>query len=435
MFTTYEEAVSWIHSRLRLGVKPGLKRMEWMMEKLDHPERRIRSVHIGGTNGKGSTVTYLRSILQEAGYEVGTFTSPYFEQFNERISINGVPIPDEDIVKLANNIYPLSVEMEGSELGAPTEFEIITAMAFQYFGRINPVDIVLFEVGLGGRFDSTNIVLPLVSIITNIGLDHTAILGDTHAEIAFEKAGIIKPGISLVTAVKQEEALEVIKEKTTEMKAPIYSLGSQIVIKDHSSTQSGELFTQKTPYKIWESLEISMAGKHQTENAALAVMASEVLNKFYSFLIEEEHVYNGLKKAYWPGRFEMISNEPVIVIDGAHNEEGVTALVNELGKRFKKNKVNIVFTALADKKLDKMIANLDAIADKITFVQFDYPRAAQAEALFELSSSKNKFFNKNWQKAIEENISTLEHNDILVITGSLYFLSEMKPVLLKILQK
>lgn len=435
MFTTYEEAVSWIHSRLRLGVKPGLKRMEWMMEKLEHPERRIRSVHIGGTNGKGSTVTYLRSILQEAGYEVGTFTSPYFEQFNERISINGVPIPDEDIVKLANDIYPLSVEMEGSELGGPTEFEIITAMAFQYFGRVNPVDIVLFEVGLGGRFDSTNIVLPLVSVITNIGLDHTAILGDTHAAIAYEKAGIIKPGISLVTAVKQEEALEVIKEKANEMKAPIYSLGKQMIINEHSSTQSGEVFKQKTPFKEWKNLEISMAGKHQTENAALAVMASEVLNKFYSFLIDEEHVFNGLKKAYWPGRFEIMSHDPVIVIDGAHNEEGVSALVTELGKRFINKKINIVFTALADKKLDKMIANLDAIADKITFVEFDYPRAAKAESLFELSGNNNKFFNKNWQQAIEENISMLEQNDILVITGSLYFLSEMKPVLLKLLQK
>lgn len=435
MFTTYEEAVSWIHSRLRLGVKPGLKRMEWMMEKLEHPERRIRSVHIGGTNGKGSTVTYLRSILQEAGYEVGTFTSPYFEQFNERISINGVPIPDEAIVKLANDIYPLSVEMEGSELGGPTEFEIITAMAFQYFGRVNPVDIVLFEVGLGGRFDSTNIVFPLVSVITNIGLDHTAILGDTHAAIAYEKAGIIKPGISLVTAVKQEEALEIIKEKVNEMKAPFYLLGKQMFINEHSSTQSGEVFTQKTPFKVWENLEISMAGKHQIENAALAVMASEVLNKFYFFLIEEEHVFNGLKKAYWPGRFEIMSNDPVIVIDGAHNEEGVSALVTELGKRFNNKKINIVFTALADKKLDKMIANLDAIADKITFVEFDYPRAAKAEALFELSGNKNKFFNKNWQQAIEENISMLDQNDILVITGSLYFLSEMKPVLLKLLQK
>lgn len=435
MFTTYEEAVSWIHSRLRLGVKPGLKRMEWMMEKLEHPERRVRAVHIGGTNGKGSTVTYLRSILQEAGYEVGTFTSPYFEQFNERISINGIPIPDQEIVRLANDIYPLSVELEESDLGGPTEFEIITAMAFQYLGRVNPVDIVLYEVGLGGRFDSTNIISPILSIITNIGLDHTGILGDTHAEIAFEKAGIIKPGIGLITAVKQEEALNVILEKAADKKAPVYSLGNQILIKEHESTETGEIFTQKTPFKEWGNLEISMAGKHQTENAALAVMAAEVLNKFYALLIEEEHVYNGLKKAYWPGRFEIMSTDPVIVIDGAHNEEGVAAFVNELKNRYNDKNINIIFTALADKKLDKMIGNLDAIADKITFVEFDYPRAAKAEELFELSGHKNKGFNPDWKKAIEENINTLQDNNVLAITGSLYFLSEMKPYLAKLVDK
>lgn len=192
MFHTYNEALNWIHSRLRLGIKPGLKRMEWMMEKLNHPERRLRTVHIGGTNGKGSTVTFLRSILQEAGYSVGTFTSPYFEQFNERISVNGTPVTDQEITELANVIFPLAEELEKTELGGPTEFEVITAMSIYYFSKINPVDIVIFEVGLGGRFDSTNIIYPLLSIITSIGLDHTNILGHSISEIAFEKAGIIK---------------------------------------------------------------------------------------------------------------------------------------------------------------------------------------------------------------------------------------------------
>lgn len=431
MFTTYDEAVSWIHTRLRLGIKPGLKRMEWMMEKLDHPEKRIKSVHIGGTNGKGSTVTFLRSILQEAGYSVGTFTSPYFEQFNERISINGIPIKDEDIVRLANDIYPLSVELEKTELGGPTEFEIITAMAFQYFGHVQPTDIVLFEVGLGGRFDSTNIILPILSIITSIGLDHTGILGNTHAEIAFEKAGIIKPGTSIITAVNQDEAIRVIENKATEMKASIYKLGSQFSIEKHVSTPTGEAFTQNTPFKKWTDIEISMVGKHQTENASLAVMAVELLNKYYSFLIEDKHVYAGLKAAYWPGRFELISKDPMTVIDGAHNEEGIQALVSELEKRFKGKKINIIFSALADKKLDKMIHHLDAIADKITFVEFDYPRASKAVDLYKLSSNEHKHYNKDWQKAIAEERTTLKKDEILVVTGSLYFLSTIKPYLLQ----
>ncbi|WP_313801053.1 folylpolyglutamate synthase/dihydrofolate synthase family protein [Cytobacillus sp.] len=435
MFTTYDEAVSWIHSRLRLGVKPGLKRMEWMMEKLGHPERRMKTIHIGGTNGKGSTLTYLRHILQESGCSVGTFTSPYFEQFNERIAWNGIPIKDEDIVQLANDIYPLSVELEATDLGGPTEFEIITAMAMQYFGHVQSVDIVLFEVGLGGRFDSTNIIFPILSIITNIGLDHTGILGSTHAEIAFEKAGIIKPGTSIITAVKQADAKQVIENKALEMKAPLYSLGSQFSIEEHHSTTTGEKFSQKTPFRKWSNLEISMAGSHQTENASLAVMAVELLNKYYSFLIEDEHIYSGLKKAYWPGRFEIISKDPMIIIDGAHNEEGITALVNELKKRYSNKKIRIVFTALSDKKLDKMILNLDEVADKITFVTFDFPRAASAEALFNRSQNDNKHFAKDWKAAINEEIHSLQNEEVLVVTGSLYFLSEVKPFLLEAVKR
>src|SRR4051812_11027369 len=163
MFTTYKQALEWIHGRLRLGIKPGLKRMEWMMDKLDHPETKMKTVHIGGTNGKGSTVTFLRSILEAGGYSVGTFTSPYIEQFNERISVNGKAITDEELLQLANIIRPLADELEETELGGPTEFEVITAMAFYYFATMNKVDIVIFEVGLGGRFDSTNIIQPLAS--------------------------------------------------------------------------------------------------------------------------------------------------------------------------------------------------------------------------------------------------------------------------------
>lgn len=432
MFSTYEEAIEWIHSRLRLGVKPGLKRMEWMMEKLDHPERRIRSVHIGGTNGKGSTVTFLRSILQEAGYSVGTFTSPYFEQFNERISLNGTPISDDDLVRLANDIYPISLELEKTDLGGPTEFEIITAMAFHYFGHVKPADIVLFEVGLGGRFDSTNIIFPMLSIITSIGLDHISILGDTYSEIAFEKAGIIKPGTSVITAVNQDEALAVIQDKASVMKAPIYQLGKEFSIAGHASTESGESFEVKTLFQEFGNLEIEMAGRHQVENASLSVMAADLLNKYYSFLIEENHIKAGLKAAYWPGRFEVISKAPLVVIDGAHNEEGINALAAELSKRYKDKKKKLIFAALADKKLDKMINTLDSVADKITFVDFDFPRAAGAEDLLNISSSMNKHKEDDWKKAIKTGIEDLQSDEMLVITGSLYFLSKVKPFLLEL---
>lgn len=425
MFHTYEDALNWIHSRLRLGMKPGLTRMEWMMEKLDHPEKKLRSVHIGGTNGKGSTVTFLRSILQEAGLKVGTFTSPYFEQFNERMSINGIPIQNEDLVALTNLIKPLSDELEKTELGGPTEFEIITAMSFYYFAHIEPVDIALYEVGLGGRFDSTNIIEPMLSIITSIGLDHTAILGETYKEIAFEKAGIIKSGTPILTAVKQDEAFDVIKDRASELRAPLYKIGEQVLIENHQSFEKGERFTINTPNQILKDLEISMLGQHQTENAALAVLAALLLKDTYQ--IDTHHIRSGLKKAYWPGRFEVISSEPLIVVDGAHNDEGIETLVRELNKRYEDKVKKVVFAALGDKKLDKMIHRLDATADEITFVDFEYPRAAKAEQLAAISTSNQKKVGANWKKTIFDLIQNLQKNEMLIITGSLYFLSEVKP--------
>ncbi|WP_066050136.1 bifunctional folylpolyglutamate synthase/dihydrofolate synthase [Robertmurraya korlensis] len=433
MFLTYEEAVAWIHARLRLGIKPGLTRMEWMMDRLGHPEENIHSVHIGGTNGKGSTVTFLRSILEEQGYSVGTFTSPYFEQFNERISVNGKPISNDDIVHLVNVIKPLSDELEQTELGGPTEFEVITAMSLYYFGRCNPVDVVLYEVGLGGRFDSTNIISPLLSIITSIGLDHTAILGDTHEKIAFEKAGIIKRDVPIVTAVHQPGALQVIKKKACEENASCFVLGEQFHVMNHQSLANGEKFDWKMDDKEWISLQTTMIGKHQIENASLAIMASLLLNDTIQFVIDPSSIQRGVKKAYWPGRFEVISNAPTVIIDGAHNEEGVHTLVREAKKRYHDKEIHIVFAALRDKKLDGMIQELDEIASQITFVSFNFPRAATSKELYSISMSNNKKENMDWEESVQDKLFHLRENQVLIITGSLYFLAEVKPKLLTLL--
>ncbi|MED4203169.1 folylpolyglutamate synthase/dihydrofolate synthase family protein [Neobacillus mesonae] len=429
MFTTYNEALEWIHGRLRLGIKPGLKRMEWMLEKLDHPERKINAVHIGGTNGKGSTVTFLRSILQEAGYKVGTFTSPYIEHFNERISINGKPISDQDLLDLTNLIVPLADELEETELGGPSEFEVITAMSFYYFANNPKVDIVLYEVGLGGRFDSTNVIKPLTSIITNIGLDHTSILGDTYEKIAFEKAGIIKEGTPIFTAVKHQGAMKVIEEQAVKMKAPLYRLGEEFNINSHHSVSKGEVFTLQTEEKTLEKLEISMIGQHQTENASLAVCVAQYLNKKGLFNISEQAIRTGLKQAYWPGRFEILSESPIVIIDGAHNDEGITTLVNELSSRYKDKNIHIVFAALKDKKFDKMIGKLDKVASQISFVNFDFPRAADAKDFLKISQCTNKVAVDDWKAYLGEEIQNLQGNSMLVVTGSLYFISEVKPIL------
>ncbi|ULT55843.1 bifunctional folylpolyglutamate synthase/dihydrofolate synthase [Neobacillus drentensis] len=433
MFTTYQEALDWIHGRLRLGIKPGLTRMEWMMDKLGSPEKKIKAVHVGGTNGKGSTVTFLRSILQAGGYTVGTFTSPYIEQFNERISVNGKPISDVEILELTNVIKPLADELEDTELGGPTEFEVITAMAFYYFANTSNIDIVIFEVGLGGRFDSTNIIQPLASIITNIGLDHTAILGNTYEEIAFEKAGIIKENTPIFTAVKHPGALKVIEEMAEKRSAPIYRLNQEFQISGHESIAKGEVFALKSKSLSYEELEISMIGQHQTENAALAVLAADYL-KQAGFKVTEQSIRKGLIEAYWPGRFEVLSENPLVIIDGAHNQEGITALVHELSSRYKDRNIHIVFAALRDKKLDEMIGMLDGIADQISFVSFDFPRAAKAEELHQISRSTSKQAVDDWQPHLLDKVKNQHKNEMLVVTGSLYFISEAKPFIIKSLK-
>ena len=435
MFDTYEQAIDWIHARLRLGIKPGLSRMEWMLERLDHPERRIKTIHVGGTNGKGSTVTFLRSILQSAGYRVGTFTSPYFEQFNERISINGQPINDQELIELTNVIKPLADELDQTELGGPTEFEVITAMSFYYFAKMSPVDVAIYEVGLGGRFDSTNVIHPLLSIITSIGLDHTAILGDTYEQIAFEKAGIIKNGVSVITGVKQPEALEVIKKKALEGKSPMYHLGDEFSTSSRKSLEWGEQFAFSSMFGQFQKLETSLIGSHQVDNAACAVMAVKILTNYYSFMIGEEHIREGLTQAYWPGRLEVLSENPLILIDGAHNEEGINALASEIKSRYADKKISILFAALKDKKLDKMIATLEEAADQLTFTTFDFPRAASAEELMDIGRNKgNKSIAVDYPGFLNMKINELKKDEILIVTGSLYFLSEAKPIIVNLLK-
>lgn len=426
MVRTYKEAVEWIHGRLKLGVKPGLRRMEWMMEKLDHPERRIKAIHVGGTNGKGSTVCFLRHILQEAGYRVGTFTSPYVEQFNERISINGKPISDVDLIKLVQVIQPLAEELEQTELGGPTEFEVITAMALYYFGKMNVQDVVIFEVGLGGRLDSTNVIYPLLSVITNIGYDHIHILGNTLEQIAFEKAGIIKAGIPVMTAIDQPEALQVVEEKATSVRAKAYVLDRDFTVFAHEPTTDGERFSLQTPFTTYRDVTTTMLGAHQVKNAALALMVADYLRTYYSFLIEREHMYNGIRKAAWLGRFEKMDERPLIIIDGAHNEEGIDSLVSTMNAHYPNHRVHVLFTALGDKPVTAMIRKLETIAETMTFTTFDFPRALSAEQLAEQATHPNVQWTNDWKKWLKEKRKQVEKDDIILITGSLYFISNVR---------
>ena len=426
MFQSYDEAVSWIHSLLNHGIKPGLERMEWMLEKLDHPERRLKTVHVGGTNGKGSTVTYLRTVLEESGYEVGTFTSPYIESFNERIAVNGQPISDQDIVDLCNRVHPLVEMAAASPLGSPTEFEVITVIALLYFGKKAYPDLVLMEVGLGGRLDSTNIIHPLISVITNVGYDHTHILGSDLKQIAYEKAGIIKSGVPLVTTAEKEEVLTLFHETTKLKKTKIYRLFEEFSICDKKSDDKGEHFSFQSPYRKLVDLHIQMKGEHQVKNAAAALMALEYLRVFYGLHIEQDMVQRGLKRAAWPGRFEKLCSNPPIIVDGAHNPEGVQSLAQTLQQHYAETKIHVIFSALGDKDIESMLMPLYPHIHTITFTTFDFPRAISAVNLFQRATFSHKSYEEDWKRAIETTIEQMSANDLLLITGSLYFVSEVR---------
>ncbi|MEQ6389614.1 folylpolyglutamate synthase/dihydrofolate synthase family protein [Bacillaceae bacterium S4-13-58] len=423
---TYEEAIQWIHQRLKHGIKPGLARIEWFMEKLGSPEKKIPAVHIAGTNGKGSTVTYMRNILEAEGYRVGTFTSPYIETFNERISVNGVPISDEEWIQLVEVIKPLSEELEATtSLGSPSEFEVITAMMFYYFDT-HPVDLVVIETGLGGRLDSTNVTQPLLTIITSIGLDHTEFLGNTYEKIAFEKAGIIKPGIPVIAAGTTTSAATVIEEKAVELKAPYYKVSENLSFLWKESSRNGEYFDVFLPEgKELKNLFISMKGRHQISNATLAVIATVLLRE-KGYDVSDESIRLGLSKSAWMGRFEKVMDQPEVILDGAHNLEGIQALCQTVEKHYSTYKKHLVFSALGDKPLRQMIEFCDETFDSILFTTFSFPRSIPASDLAKYSQNPQKSINEKWEDAIEGLLRTASKEDLIVVTGSLYFISEVR---------
>ncbi|PIE95278.1 bifunctional folylpolyglutamate synthase/dihydrofolate synthase [Bacillus fungorum] len=426
MIHTYEEAIGWIHSRLKFGIKPGLERMRWMLEELGNPERHIKCVHLAGTNGKGSTLTYMRYMLENVKYKVGTFTSPYIETFNERISVNGTPIADEEITALVKMVKPVVEKLDETDLGEATEFEIITVIAIYYFGKVNFCDVVLFETGLGGRFDSTNVIHPVLTIITNIGHDHMHILGNTLGEIAYEKAGIIKSGVPVITGVQDEEALQVIQKVAKENRANLYEMGNHFTALHKQSSEDGEQFDFTCPFASFEDVRISMKGAHQVGNAALALMAVMYVKTYLSFLIEEEEIRTGLQEAYWVGRFEKLQSNPDIIIDGAHNPEGIESLVKTVESHYKDKNVIVLFTALGDKRLHNMVGQLETIADEIIFTTFAFDRAISAEKLASYAKKDSKLIFGNWKEAIDTKVEMIGENDVFIITGSLYFISEVR---------
>jgi dihydrofolate synthase/folylpolyglutamate synthase len=427
---TYDEALSWIHGIMRFGIKPGLKRMEWMLERLGHPERRLKFIHVAGTNGKGSTSSFLATILQKAGYDVGLYTSPYLEKFTNRIKLNGVDIPEADVVEFVQMIFPLYEELSASELGSPTEFEVVTTLAILYYAKKTFPDYVVWETGLGGRYDSTNVVYPVISVITNIGMDHVQFLGDTLEQIAFEKAGIIKPGVPVVTGVDDPTAHAVIATRAREAKSTLYTVGEAFSV-DHIRLEHNQsLFDFKGPFGESKDLAITLKGEHQVKNAAVALSALAVLGQYMALIIEEDDLREALLSTSWPGRFEKLSDEPEIIIDGAHNSHGTSALAKTIQQYYPNRTIHLMMGVLADKPLDGMLEPLLPLIRTMTVTQPDFRRAAQAEDLAahvqSLAPELPIHIIPDWKMALQDIVSRCQNDDLLLITGSLYLISDVR---------
>lgn len=428
-----DEAIEWIHSRRPYGSRPGLERVAALLTRVGNPEKKVPTIHIAGTNGKGSTVTYLRYILEEAGLTVGTFTSPFIEQFNERIAINGQSIPDQRLIRYVEKYQPLVKDMDQNvSLAGITEFETLTAMAFDYFFE-EQVDVAIIEVGLGGLLDSTNVACPLLTAITTIGKDHTEILGDTLEKIAYQKAGIIKETIPVVTGKIEPEALVVIEEIAQQKKSPIYRYNQEYEIQYlHPDKGWGEVFNFYGDAGKLTNVKVALLGKHQAENAAVAIQLYDLYCRIQKLNFSQRTIYQGLAKAKWPARMEKISAEPLIILDGAHNEHAMHRLVDNVKKEFNQYEVNILFSALATKNADQMVQQLKQIPNAHLYLtSFDYPRAIELSKMEHLSDERTEIVSL-WQFGLGEILEKMSGDDLLLVTGSLYFVSQVRELLMDI---
>ncbi|OIJ18361.1 hypothetical protein BKP45_12355 [Anaerobacillus alkalidiazotrophicus] len=414
---SYDEACNIVNSASKFGICLGLERMEEILVHIGSPEKKIPAIHLAGTNGKGSTLTYLKSIFTEAGYSVGTFTSPAIRKINDKIQVNDKEIPDSDFALIVEQLSPIINKIKRTSLGAPTEFEIMTAVAFQYFATKAKPDIVLIETGLGGRLDSTNVIQPLVSIITNIGHDHMDILGHTIEAVAQEKAGIIKQGVPVVSGCKQSDAIEVMKKKAKEASATLYQFEE-----DFTCDRSGDHFSFQYKDYVIQNLKTGMLGSHQQENAALALMAICILEK-NGFQVGEKSIRNGLVKAKIANRIEIVQEQPTIIFDGGHNPEGMEALATTLANSFPSKSVYILFCAMKDKNIKDMLKPISTFAKEIILTSFLYDRSMDPHQVYEECSYPNSKVIENVSDAYDYLGKELHADDVLVVTGSLYFLN------------
>lgn len=424
---TIETALEWIHSRLKFNIRPGLTRIEALLKLLGNPEKELSMLHVAGTNGKGSTVAFTRGILEQLDLTVATFTSPFIATFGERMAINGHPIPDDKLIMYVEQLKPFVEEMDKDEnLAGITEFEIITALAFRYFADEH-VDVALIEVGLGGLLDSTNVIQPVATAITTIGMDHMDILGDTLEKIAAQKAGIIKPNTPLVTGKIADEALAVIAQTAQKNQAQHYQYGIDYQVE----ILENERFNYKDDEIHLLNLQKSLLGLHQVDNAALAVKLTMVYAQKVGLSLSEEAIRKGLKRTFWPARMEEISRAPLTLLDGAHNVHATQRLLENLKNEFSGRKITILFSALVTKDITEMIKMLQTVDNsELILTTFDYPKALKLED-FTYLEKENVVLAEDWKSTYSALKANLQKDDVLLMTGSLYFMSQIRAHILE----
>lgn len=421
MFKSYNKSIEYLYGLQALGIKLGLANTSHLLRLLTNPQEKLKVIHIGGTNGKGSTAAMVSSILGRAGFRVGLYTSPHLVSFTERIRINNCEISESRVAELTDFIYG---KIEGTDLVRDiTFFEFTTAIAMLYFAE-QDVDIAILEVGMGGRFDSTNVVDPLLSIITNVSVDHQQYLGKTIHEIAMEKAGIIKKGGILITGITQPSILAYIRERCLSNGSILYRVG-----RDFRGRKIADgRFNYYGLKNKYSALRLNLLGKHQITNAVTALGAIEVLRE-KGFEIKDEAIYEGLDNTYWPGRLEIVQRDPLVVLDCAHNPAAAKVLRDTISDgTFSFNRLFLVLGIMMDKDFKTLISKLAPLADKIVLTQPRMDRAASPQVLYEEVKKYHKETETvhDVKEAVSLALSLAQREDMVCITGSIVTVGEAR---------
>ena len=422
----YTETLAYLDSLGKFGIHLGMERIEALLKELGNPEQKVRTIHVTGTNGKGSVTSMITNILLVSGLKVGKFTSPHLVRYNERIEVDGKEISDEDFALVVTAVRRAVESVMAKGTDQPTQFEVLTAAAFLHFA-LQKLDYAVIEVGLGGLWDSTNVITPVVSVITNVSLDHTDRCGKTVEEIAMQKAGIIKDGVPVVTAA-EGEALGPIQAMSLFKQAPLYIYGKAFTGQEVTSSMEGQTFTLSAG-DYHSNYEVKLPGAHQILNTAVAVVAAKLASK-QDNRINELALHQGVALTKWPGRLERISQKPDVILDGAHNPAGAAVLRAALDKYYSGKKICFIFGMMGDKDISQVITTLFRKEDTVYTVRADEgTRAAEPEALAEQIGPQAKAMH-DLAAAYKTALAEVGEDGLVCVCGSLYLVGTFKKMLL-----